>query len=61
LVGFGPEMIGIGVAIENMWPTAEARGVRVAFMGDVVITEDDIGATRGIARRSGRRVRPRVQ
>lgn len=49
LVGFGLEMIGIGAAIENMWLAAEALGVRVAFMGDVVIAEDDIGATLGIA------------
>src|SRR5579863_8093799 len=48
LVGFGLEMIGIGAAIENMWLAAEALGVRVAFMGDVVIAEDDICATLGI-------------
>jgi Nitroreductase family len=49
LVGFGLEMIGIGAAIENIWLAAEALGVRVAFMGDVVIAEDDIRATLGIA------------
>jgi nitroreductase len=49
LVGFGLEMIGIGAAIENMWLAAEALGVRVAFMGDVVIAEDDIRAVLGIA------------
>ena len=49
LVGFGLEMIGIGAAIENMWLAAEALGVRVAFMGDVVIAEDDIRAALGIA------------
>ena len=49
LVGFGLEMIGIGAAIENMWLAAEALGVRVAFMGDVVIAEDDICAALGIA------------
>jgi nitroreductase len=49
LVGFGLEMIGIGAAIENMWLAAEALGVRVAFMGDVVIAEDEIGATLGMA------------
>jgi nitroreductase len=48
LVGFGLEMIGIGAAIENMWLAAEAFGIRVAFMGDVVIAEDDIGRTLGI-------------
>jgi hypothetical protein len=32
-----------------MWLAAEALGVRVAFMGDVVIAEDDICATLGIA------------
>jgi nitroreductase len=48
LVGFGLEMIGIGAAIENMWLAAEALGVRVAFMGDVVIAESDIRATLGI-------------
>ncbi len=48
LVGFGLEMIGIGAAIENMWLAAEALGVRVAFMGDVVIAEADIGAALGI-------------
>lgn len=42
LVGFGLEMVGIGAAIENMWLAAEALGVRVAFMGDVVIAEDAI-------------------
>ena len=49
LVGFGLEMIGIGAAIENMWLAAEALGVRVAFMGDVVIAEDEIGAELGMA------------
>jgi len=49
LVGFGLEMIGIGAAIENMWLAAEALGVRVAFMGDVVIAEDEIRAALGIA------------
>jgi len=49
LVGFGLEMIGIGAAIENMWLAAEALGVRVAFMGDVVIAEDNICAALGIA------------
>jgi nitroreductase len=48
LVGFGLEMIGIGAAIENMWLAAEALGVQVAFMGDVVIAEDDICAVLGI-------------
>jgi nitroreductase len=48
LVGFGLEMIGIGAAVENMWLAAEALGVRVAFMGDVAIAEDDIGRTLGI-------------
>ena len=48
LVGFGLEMIGIGAAIENMWLAAEALGVRVAFMGDVVIAEDDIRAALGL-------------
>jgi nitroreductase len=42
LVGFGLEMIGIGAAVENMWLAAEALGIHVAFMGDVVIAEDDI-------------------
>jgi len=42
LVGFGLEMVGIGAAIENMWLAAEALGVRVAFMGDVAIAEDEI-------------------
>ena len=42
LVGFGLEMVGIGTAIENMWLAAEALGVRVAFMGDVAIAEDEI-------------------
>lgn len=41
-------MIGIGATIENMWLGAETLGVWVAFMGDVVIAEDDIGRTRGI-------------
>jgi nitroreductase len=49
LVGFSLEMIGIGAAIENMWLAAEALGVRVAFMGDVVIAEDDICRRLGIA------------
>ncbi|MGH3253901.1 MAG: nitroreductase family protein [Streptosporangiaceae bacterium] len=49
LVGYGLEMIGIGAAIENMWLAAEALGVRVAFMGDVVIAEDDIRRALGIA------------
>ena len=49
LVGFGLEMIGIGAAIENMWLAAEALGVRVAFMGDVVIAEKAIRAALGIA------------
>ena len=49
LVGFGLEMIGIGAAIENMWLAAEALGVRVAFMGDVVIAEDAIRVGLGIA------------
>jgi nitroreductase len=49
LVGFGLEMIGIGAAVENMWLAAEALGVRVAFMGDVVIAEDEIRAALGIA------------
>lgn len=48
LVGFGLEMIGIGAAIENMWLAAEALGVRVAFMGDVAIAEDDIRRVLGI-------------
>jgi len=48
LVGFGLEMIGIGAAVENMWLAAEALGVRVAFMGDVVIAEDDICRVLGI-------------
>jgi len=48
LMGFALEMIGIGAAIENMWLAAEALGVRVAFMGDVVIAEDDIGRTLGL-------------
>lgn len=48
LVGFGLEMIGIGAAVENMWLAAEASGVRVAFMGDVVIAEKEIGAALGI-------------
>ena len=42
LVGFGLEMVGIGTAIENMWLAAEALGVRVAFMGEVAIAEDEI-------------------
>ncbi len=42
LVGFGLEMAGIGTAIENMWLAAEALGVRIAFMGDVAIAEDEI-------------------
>lgn len=42
LVGFGLEMVGIGAAVENMWLAAEALGVRVAFMGDVAIAEDEI-------------------
>jgi nitroreductase len=49
LVGFGLEMIGIGAAVENMWLAAEALGVRVAFMGDVVIAEKAIGAALGMA------------
>ena len=49
LVGFGLEMIGIGTAIENMWLAAEALGVRVAFMGDVAIAEDDIRRRLGFA------------
>jgi hypothetical protein len=49
MAGFGLEMIGIGAAIENMWLAAEALGVRVAFMGDVVIAENDIRAALGIA------------
>lgn len=49
LVGFGLEMIGIGAAVENMWLAAEALGVRVAFMGDVVIAENEIRAALGIA------------
>jgi len=32
-----------------MWLAAEALGVRVAFMGDVVIAEENICATLGIA------------
>jgi len=48
LVGYGLEMIGIGAAIENMWLAAEALDVRVAFMGDVVIAEDDIRRALGI-------------
>lgn len=48
LMGFGLEMIGIGAAVENMWLAAEALGVRVAFMGDVVIAEEAIRATLGI-------------
>jgi nitroreductase len=48
LVGFGLEMIGIGAAVENMWLAAEALGVRVAFMGDVAIAEDDIRRRLGI-------------
>jgi nitroreductase len=48
LVGYGLEMIGIGAAVENMWLAAEAFGVRVAFMGDVVIAEDDISRQLGI-------------
>jgi nitroreductase len=48
LVGFGLEMIGIGAAIENMWLAAEALGVSVAFMGDVVIAEDAIRPVLGV-------------
>lgn len=48
LMGFSLEMIGIGAAVENMWLAAEALGVRVAFMGDVVIAEDDIRAALGL-------------
>ena len=48
LMGFGLEMIGIGAAVENMWLAAEALGVRVAFMGDVVIAEEAIRAALGI-------------
>lgn len=48
LVGYGLEMIGIGAAVENMWLAAEALGVRVAFMGDIAIAEDDIRRRLGI-------------
>ena len=42
LVGYGLEMIGIGACVENMWLAAEALGVQVAFMGDVVVADDEI-------------------
>ena len=59
LAGFGLEIIGIGAAIENMRLAAEALGVRIAFMSDVVIAEGDIDARH--RRRPGGCTRARVQ
>jgi len=42
LVGYTFEILGIGAAIENMWLAANALGVAVAFMGDIVIAEEEI-------------------
>ena len=42
LIGYGFELIGIGTAVENLWIAANALGLSAAFMGDVVIAEDDV-------------------
>lgn len=42
LQGYGFELVGIGAAIENIWIAANALGLAVAFMGDVVIAEPTI-------------------
>lgn len=45
LEGYGLELVGIGAAIENMWIAAHAHGLAAAFMGDVVIAEDQVQAS----------------
>ena len=48
-MGFGLEISASGPRSRTCWLAAEALGVRVAFMGNVVIAEDDIRAALGIA------------
>ncbi|MCW2851994.1 MAG: nitroreductase [Nocardioides sp.] len=47
LAGYGFELLGIGAAVENMWIAANALGLAVSFMGDVVIAESVIAARLG--------------
>ena len=42
LLGYSFEMVGIGAAVENMWLAAHSLGIEGAFMGDVLIAEQDI-------------------
>jgi len=42
LVGYTLEAVGIGAAVQNMWVAANALGVQAAFMGDILIAEDEI-------------------
>lgn len=49
LVGYSLEIVGIGAAIQNMWLAASSAGVGAAFMGDVLVAEQEIRCALGIA------------
>ena len=40
LVGYTFEVLGIGMAIENMWVAAAALGLGGSYLGDIVIVEE---------------------
>lgn len=42
LIAYTLECMGLGAAVENMWLSAEALGLKVAFLGDVGVDEDRI-------------------
>lgn len=48
IVGYTFEILGVGMAIENMWIGATALGLRGSYLGDIVIAEDMIRERLGL-------------
>lgn len=48
LIGYTLEILGIGAAIQNMWIAVESYGASAAFLGDILVAEEQIRAVLGI-------------
>jgi len=46
--GYGFEIMGMGAMVENMWLTARAHRLEGVFMGDVLVSDDEINNILGI-------------
>jgi nitroreductase len=48
ILGYGLEMLGLGAAVQNMLIAAASLKIQAAFMGDILIAEEQIGERLGI-------------